>query len=180
MFDIVSSLEGVDTLNKALGSVSYDIRYKGGRFALRKAANLIADAVKKNAERLDDPDTAEEISKNVAVRWSSKKFKRTGDLMFRVGLLGGAKSQGVTRKRRRGQRTLAELGELAGKGSKNPGGDTWYWRLLEFGTRDIGATPFMRPALEKNGRAVMAEFVTQAKKSIDRAVKKAKQAGGTS
>ena len=136
MFDTVSIIEGIDEINKKLDAVSDDIKFKGGRFALRKAANVIKGAVEKNALRLDDPETAEQISKNVAVRWSPKKFKRTGDLMFRVGLLGGAKSN-ATRKRRRGKRTLAEMGELDGKGKGNPGGDTWYWRLREFGTRKM-------------------------------------------
>ena len=160
MFDVASTIDGAEALNKKLSAVSSEIKFKGGRSALRKAANLIAGAVKKNAMRLDDPDTAEQISENVAVRWSPKKFKRSGDLMFRVGLLGGAQSKS-------GQ------GEFAGKGKSNPGGDTWYWRLLEFGTRNMQAHPFMRPALEKNTQAATAEFVRQAKRSIESAAKKA-------
>jgi len=154
MFDITYTLEGVEPLTKAMAEVGHEISYKGGRAALRKAANLIADAVKRSAQRLNDPDTAEQIFENVAVRWSTKKFKRSGDLMFRVGILGGARFS-------------------AGKGGANPGGDTWYWRLLEFGTRKMGAHPFMRPALEQNAHAAAAEFIQQAKKAIARAVKKA-------
>ena len=174
MFDVGYSIEGVDALNKSMESVNHEVRFKGGRFALRKAANLIAKAVENNALRIDDPKTAEQISKNVAVRWSSKKFKRTGDLMFRVGMLGGARFSG-TRKRKRGKFTLDDLGEITGKGKGNPGGDTWYWRFLEFGTRNRQAQPFMRPALEKNSQAAISEFVKQAKKSIERAVKKGKK-----
>jgi len=173
MFDVGYSLEGVDALNKMMKVVGHEVSYKGGRFALRKAANLIADAVKKSALRLDDPETTEKISKNVAVRWSSKQFKHSGDLMFRVGLLGGARSLNTSVKKRRGKRTLEELGELAGKGKNNPGGDTWYWRFLEFGTINTRATPFMRPALARYSQAATVEFVKQAKKSIERAVKKA-------
>jgi len=160
MFDVASSIEGAKALTKIMDAVSNEVKYKGGRAALRKAADLVAGAVKANAQRLDDPKTAEQISENVAVRWSPKKFKRSGDLMFRVGLLGGAQSKS-------GQ------GEFAGKGKSNPGGDTWYWRLLEFGTRNMQAHPFMRPALEKNTQAATAEFVRQAKRSIESAAKKA-------
>ena len=153
MFDVQHSIKGIEAITKSMEAVGHEISYKGGRSALRKAANLISNAVKANARRLDDPETSEQIEENVAVRWSSKKFKRTGDLMFRVGILGGARPSGNS------------------KGA--PGGDTWYWRMLEFGTRKMSASPFMRPALERNTHAATVEFVQQAKKAIDRAVKKA-------
>jgi HK97 gp10 family phage protein len=186
MFDIESEIEGVEALNAKLNAVSREIQYKGGRLGLRKAAKLVAADVKSNALRLDDPKTAEQIAKNVAVRWSSRRYKRTGDLMFRVGILGGAAPVGGreakrSRRRRRaaGVESLAELGELVGKGKDNPGGDTWYWRLLEFGTRKMDAQPFMRKALKNNINAATNEFVRHAKKAVDRAVKKAvKKAGG--
>lgn len=65
-------------------------RYKGARFALRKAANLVRDAAQQNARKLDDPATASVIAENIAVRFSSRTFKRTGNVMFRVGVMGGA------------------------------------------------------------------------------------------
>lgn len=180
MFDVAHHIEGVESLTKTMSAVNSDIKYKGGRFALRKAANLVSKAVKENALRIDDPNTAEQIAKNVAVRWSPKTFKRTGNLMFRVGILGGAAPSTSSdalrsrkRRRARGVKSLDELGEIVGKGKNNPGGDTWYWRLVEFGTRKTQAKPFMRPALEKNSPAAISEFVKHAKKSIERTVKKA-------
>jgi HK97 gp10 family phage protein len=180
MFDVETKIEGAEALNAKLKAVGHEISYKGGRFGLRKAANLVASDAKSNALRLDDPKTSEQIAKNVAVRWGSRRFKRTGDLMFRVGILGGAapstsRAAEYSRRRRRkaGVKSLAELGELVGKGKGNPGGDTWYWRLLEFGTRKMAAQPFMRQALESNTNEATNEFVRHAKKAIDRAVKRA-------
>jgi len=152
MFDVQHSIKGVEALTRSMEAVGHEISYKGGRAALRKAANLIANAVKSNARRLDDPETAENIENNIAVRWSTKKFKRSGDLMFRVGVLGGARP--------------------LGNNKSASGGDTWYWRMLEFGTRNMSASPFMRPALERNTHAATVEFVRQAKKAIERAVKR--------
>lgn len=153
MLDVKFKLEGAEALHKRMQAVGHEISYKGGRYALRKAANLIAERVKENALRLDDPATGEKIAANVAVRWSSKQFKQTGDLAFRVGILGGAGSKQ--------------------KGKPGPGGETRYWRLLEFGTRKMPAQPFMRPALESNQQEAIQEFMKQADKAIDRAVKKA-------
>ena len=180
MFDVEHKIEGVEALSAKLKSVGHEIQYKGGRFALRKSANLVAADARMNALRLDDPETANKIAKNVAVRWGSRRFKRTGDLMFRVGILGGAKpstsrAAEYSRRRRRkaGVRSLADLGELVGKGKGNPGGDTWYWRLLEFGTRKMPAQRFMRPALKENSVSAIREFVKHASKAIDRAVNRA-------
>ncbi|MNE79587.1 hypothetical protein D3C80_1760880 [compost metagenome] len=49
----------------------------------------------------------------------------------------------------------------------------WYWRLLEFGTERIRATPFMRPALTESIAEVTNTFVSEYDKSIDRAIKRA-------
>lgn len=153
MVEVQFSLRGVDELNKALKEVSDDVRKKGGRFALRKAANLVAGALRVGAQRLDDPATGRAISQNVAVRFSSRRFKRTGDLMFRVGVLQGA--------------------VLSKGGNENAGAPTPHWRLLEFGTEKMAARPFARPALERNVGQATNEFVTQLKKALDRAAQRA-------
>lgn len=173
-------LQGIDELVAKFGAINYDLKFKGGRFALRKAASIVSNAVKNGARRIDDPKTAEMIHKNVVIRFGKKRFKATGDIMFRVGILGGARLTSEAQrknKRRKGgvKSTLEELGEISGKGKNNPGGDTFYWRFVEFGTEENSAQPFMRPALEGNIVPATNEFVTQYKKSIGRAIKNSSQ-----
>lgn len=152
----------VDGLAEVLGkfeAIEYDLKKKGGRFALRKAAQLVRNKARQNAEAIDDPETDANIAKNIVERWSGRTFKRTGDLMFRVGVMGGAG----------GSATSASLDGLPGK-------DTRHWRYKEFGTEDIAATPFMRRALADNITAAINEFATQYDKSIGRAIKRAAKA----
>lgn len=158
---VESELIGADSLDAKLKAVTEEVRYKGGRFALRKAAKIIEVAAKNNAQRIDDPNTPNSIADNITTRWSSRRYKRTGDLGFRVGVRGGAKG------------AAEAVGEITGKGKGNPGGDTFYWRFVEFGTVNAPAHPFMRPALSRNHGAAQAEFVNQCGKAIDRAVKRA-------
>ena len=153
------NLIGLDEVLEKMKTVEHAVRYKAGRFALRKAANLVRKTIADGAQIIDDPATVENIAKNVAIRWDTKTFKRTGNLPFRVGILGGARDMSVH-------------GELKGRGKKNPGGDTWYWRFLEFGTEKTPAKPFVRPALTKNTEKVAAEFVQQFSKALERALKK--------
>jgi len=152
------SLVGMDELLGKLDAVKQDIKYKGGRFALRKAANLVAQKAKEGALRIDDPATAANIAKNIAVRWSGRFFKATGNLKFRVGVMGGA-----------GGPKPSEYYE------GNPGKDTRHWRYLEFGTSKMPAKPFMRPAMEQNIDKCVSVFVTEYNKSIDRALKRAQK-----
>jgi HK97 gp10 family phage protein len=158
------SITGLDSLLGKLEAITYDVKRKGGRAALRKAAQVVRAAAAENAKRIDDPETAAAIHANVALRWSGRLFKRTGDLGFRVGVLGGAR---IPKSKKKG----AEPG--------GPGGDTRYWAFVEFGTSDTAARPFMRTALANNIDLATKTFVTEYEKAIDRAIKRAAKAAGS-
>lgn len=153
--NITFGLQGVDEVMAKIESVQNDIRYKGGRAALRKAANLVRDAAKQTAQGFDDPKTARSIVKNLAVRWSGRRFKATGDLMFRVGVMKGAR--------------LQDGGDL-GAGAATP-----HFRLLEFGTEKMKSQAFLRPALAHNKEKAASVFVSEYSKAIDRALKRAEK-----
>lgn len=154
------SILGLDSLKAKLESVTYDMKRKGGRSALRKAAQLIADKAKEEAMRLDDAETGRSISDNIAIRWNSRRYNRNGDLSFRIGVLGGAKIK---------VKGNPDLGE---------GGVTPHWRYLEFGTSNVRAQPFMRNALAYSINAATDAFVTNYEAAIDRAIKRVARASG--
>ena len=176
-FDITMKMEGLDALVAKIQSVKYDMARKGGRFALRKAAQVIRDQARQTATALNDPKTAEMIAKNITEKWNGRLNKATGDLGFRVGVLGGARSssadaaRSARRRRASGVSSLESLGEMAGAGAGNPGGDTFYWRFLEFGTEKMAARPFMRPAIQAGQKSVDV-FVAEYGKALDRALKR--------
>lgn len=155
MVDIVANMAGLDALEKKLEGLKYDVRYKGGRFALRKAAQLIRNAARSNAQKLDDAETGRAIAKNITEKWNGRLYKSTGDLGFRVGVQHGA--------------VLPKKGEAPDLGA---GGPTPHWRLLEFGTETMAARPVMRPAMANNVQSATDEFISQYGKAIDRALKK--------
>lgn len=155
------SLNGTDLLVGKLRELKFDARRRGGRFALRKAAEVVMNKAKANASRIDDPNTSEAIHRNIAIRWNGRRFKRTGDLAFRVGVLGGAR---IPKSKPKG----ADPG--------GPGGDTRYWAFVEFGHRTARAQPFMRPALAENIAEVTGTFVTEYERAIDRAIRRAQKA----
>lgn len=154
------SLTGLDSLLGKLDSVTDDVKRKGGRTALRKAAQIVAEKAKEGARRVDDSKTGRSIADNVAIRWNGRLFRRTGDLGFRVGILHGA--------------VLRNGGDLS---ANSP---TPHWRLVEFGTEKMRAQPFMRSALADNISAVTNEFVTAYELAIDRALKRASKKASAS
>lgn len=155
---VTFSLTGIDELIGRLEEVKQDVRLKGGRFALRKAANLVRDQAKANAQKINDPSTGRSISDNIDVRFSSRTFKASGDIKFRVGVKQGGR--------------LPKKGEQVSDGQ---GAATPHWWLIDLGTENTAANPFMRNALENNIGAATNEFIKQYEKALDRALKRAQK-----
>lgn len=143
----MTTIAGLDEIKRKMRAIPDKAAYNASRRALRKGANVIRDKARAGAARVNDPKTPENIAKNIVAQASAKKYdRRRGGPAFRIGVLGGA-------------RDMTKYGEFKGGGSANPGGDTWYWRLLEFGTSKMGAQPFMRPALNEGANAAFAATV---------------------
>lgn len=149
-------LKGLDSLLKKIESVKYEAKRKGGRFALRKAAQVMRDEARRGAQQIDDPATGRSIANNIVERWNGRMFKRTGDLGFRVGVQGGA--------------VLPKKGEPV---DKSAGAVSPAWRLVEFGTSKMRAQPFFRRAGERSAQRATDVFIQEFGKSLDRAIKKA-------
>ena len=149
------NLFGIESLSNKLKAITYDVKRKGGRSSLRRAANYIAKKAKAKAKSFDDPGTARSIVDNIGVRWNGKLFKRKGDLGFRIGVAGGS--------------LLKNAGDLSAKAP------TPHWRLIEFGSSNMKARPFMRPAGAENTGQATAVFLSAYEKAIDKAIKKAKK-----
>ncbi|WP_180004058.1 MULTISPECIES: HK97-gp10 family putative phage morphogenesis protein [unclassified Acinetobacter] len=151
-------LEGMDDFMRNL-DVLKDRKSvnKRARAAARKAMQLVQFAAKVGASRIDDPVTRENITENIVIR--NGKSRDLNTVRMRVGVLGGAAVNAKTDREK-----LAAL----------PGGETVYWRYIEFGTSKVPATPFMRPALAENIQVVTDEFNRHFMKSIENAIKKGK------
>lgn len=129
----------------------------------RKAMAEVRDTARANAP--DNPNTSASIAKNIVVRQMSKRNAGKDALGWRVGVLGGAKGADKA------------SGEIAGSGKSNPGGDTFYWRFIEFGFthksgKVIPAKPFMRNALKKHESGMLDKFQAELKKAVDKAISK--------
>lgn len=155
------TMEGLPELLGKLDTVTDDMKYKGGRFALRRAAQVIRDQAKQNASKIDDPRSAADIEANIVERWNGRLFRRTGALGFRIGVRGGAG----------GNKPASAFAGL-------PGGDTRHWRQQELGNSNHPAQPFMRPAVDQAGQQAVDTFINEYGKALDRAIRRARKRAG--
>lgn len=157
MFDAQWDLKGYGNVIKKMRALPVALRGKPGRSALGSAARVVTKAAKENALRIDDPDTGRRIADNIVQRFRTKFFKRTGDLMVSVGV-------------------VTERGRIPkGNPDTGPKGNTPHWHLLELGTEQAKAQPFLRPALESSLESSMesveAVFAQKLEQQIDKLVK---------
>lgn len=143
-------LQGMSKVIERMKALPNDVRKKVVMGALRKSAALVAKAAKINAQRRDDAATGRKIASNIQVRFASRTYKATGDVMYRVGV---ANPKGRIPK---------------GNPDEGDKGPTPHWHLLELGTEKQAATPFMLPALSANAAAAIDTFAAEAAKRMDK------------
>ena len=151
-FDFRVDVTGFDGLLDRIKTLSDDFQAKAVRKAARKAMRIARDQARRNAKTIDDPNSTEEIWKNIATRESARGGRRVGGIVMRVGAMGGA-------RRYKGKK-LTNTGL--------PGGDTRHWRHQEFGTRHHRAQIFMLPALMNNAQRISDRLANELVKELDK------------
>lgn len=139
-------IRGIDGLSKRLKGMSGNALRDASRPAVRKAMNVVKDDAIRRAMRLDRPNTPNSIYKNIALRTNWRSKSKT--MVAKVGVLGGAKENHAP--------------------TDAPGGDTFYWRFVEFGTSRSRARPFLRPALDQNQADVLQTVIEAMIQQINR------------
>jgi HK97 gp10 family phage protein len=151
-----------------LKDFSDKVQKKSAKKAARKAMSIVRKAAVANAKAFDNPNTPERVWKNVTVQEAPKSSKRIGGIVMRVGVKGGAKQYANTKANVRSGKAGKTYKTLGSSG--NPGGDTWYWRFVEFGTSNQPAKRFLRDALESNAQAVTDALTQELSKELDKLV----------
>jgi HK97 gp10 family phage protein len=158
--EIIAEITGVETLQLKLKQLPVKLGEQAMRRAVKKGAIPIRNRARSIAKQLDDPQTRSNIAKNIVVRGGGRRFEKfQGGPKARVGVLGGA-------------RDYSAYGELSGDGSGNPGGDTFHWRFLEFGTAKMQAKPILTPAMEGGAEAAFTATADAMSKETDKEIAK--------
>jgi hypothetical protein len=113
------------------------------------------------------------------VQFAPYGSKRINGIMMRVGVRGGAKRYKDTKENRGRQRVGRKY--ATGGDKSNPGGDTWYWRFVEFGVpaHAIREKRPMLNALNQSAQAATDKIVTVLKHEVDVYVARNKKGNAT-
>jgi HK97 gp10 family phage protein len=138
---IEAKVRGIPDLKAALAGIVPKLRVRALRNALAAGARVVQREARAQAPIISASDSAVQqgyrkpgtLQKAIAVR-TSKLARRNGDVGVFVNV----------RPAKRGFR-----------GGKSPA-DPFYWRFVEFGTRNMPARPFLQPAAQKLDQALQA------------------------
>ena len=142
------TVQGLDQVLRNLKELPVKIRRSAARKATGKGASVIRKKAKQNALKVDDADTGRMIADNIGQRFRSKYFRQTGDTMVSVGV-------------------LTKKGRIP-RGNPDEGkkGNTPHWHLVEEGTEEAKAQPFLRPAASESVSEVYNTVAQELEKQI--------------
>lgn len=150
MFDV--KLDRVDQLRPKMQKLNQALNQKLARQALTAGGRKIRDRARAIVSSSDDPKTGRQIAKNIAVRYRSKTSKRTGDVVVSVGVA----------------RPKGRIPE----GNPDDGINTPHALLLELGTENMKAFPFLVPAAIQEASSLPQVIVDDLSKRLDKEISK--------
>ena len=150
MFDV--KLERVDALRPKMQKLDQALNQKLVREALSAGGRKIRDRARAIVSKHDDPKTGRQIAKNISVRYRSKRSRQTGDVIVSVGV-------------------AYPKGRIP-EGNPDDGVNTPHWHLLELGTENMKAEPFLVPAAMQEASSLPQAIVDDLSKRLDQEVSK--------
>lgn len=131
-----ATIEGLDGVLDAMAKLATKVQRKAANKALRAGAKPIQAAARRNAQAIDNPETAEKIYREITTRTLPKRTVRALGVDAGVG-----------------------VGVLRGEAYKH----AWF---AEEGTAHMQAEPFMRPAGESEAGAALDAIAASLQQSI--------------
>jgi HK97 gp10 family phage protein len=171
MADSVQNVDGLDGVLAALQNLPTAIAKKTLNGSMRAGAAVIQKEAITRALSLKNQDpyrTPGLVKKMIAVR-KRKRYPSNVTTAYAVGVLGGAGLVEKSTKRTRKSGSANTNVDLKTRPA--------YWRFLEFGTKNMAAHPFLRPAFEAKAQDAISAIAKQLTATLAKAVAAAKGGG---
>jgi HK97 gp10 family phage protein len=147
-------IDGLKALDEALKKLPIELQKKELRAAVAKSSTIV-----KNEMIAIAPVDKGRLRDSI-YRAYSKSKSDSGRATYVVGVRNGKKKRYV---RNRKNRRLGRAGK-----SYETDGEAFYWRFIEFGTKNMPARPFVRRAFESK----KMEVIDSIKQSLTKAIKR--------
>ncbi len=158
------SIQGLDGLLRSLREAPKAIQGRAVQAGMRKGGNVIRDDARRRAPKA----TGFMASQIVTRRANSKSRQRAGvgrgGEYFTVGVKTGRRRKYANTKRNRLRGRVGKVYEESGW--------AYYWRFVEFGTKNMRASPFLTPAGETKGPEAAQVIIDETWAALDKQLKK--------
>lgn len=176
---ITAHIEGLQELDKMLADLDNQTSGKALYQALNYASNPILKEVKKRAPVSEQAyrrymSSGQGIGKTQYTKAGKKRRVATnrakrGEGRYVIQPAGLLKKNirrtRLTKNAKNKHRAAVGIGvNVSGK----TGESAFYWQFIEFGTRQMNAIPFLRPAFDGNKDQAVIRFKNQLKKAIEK------------
>jgi HK97 gp10 family phage protein len=158
----LANVSGLSELKAALLQLPKEIQGKVLGSAVKKGADMIRNQARSNHTWRDKSGL---LSKAIV---SYRNKSSTQDrIQYDVGVTMKVRLvKGQISRNRTATKKILRVGEKADFGK------AYYWRFQEFGTKKMGARPFIRPAFEGLKSAAVEQIKTSLAAAIDKAAAK--------
>ena len=157
------SIQGLDGLLRSLREAPKAIQGRAVQAGMRKGGNVIRDDARRRAPKA----TGFMASQIVTRRANSKSRQRAGvgqgGEYFTVGVKTGRRRKYANTKRNRRRGRVGRVYEESGW--------AYYWRFVEFGTKNMRASPFLTPAGETKGPEAAQVIIDETWAALDKQLK---------
>ena len=158
------SIQGLDGLLRSLREAPKAIQGRAVQAGMRKGGNVIRDDARRRAPKA----TGFMASQIVTRRANSKSRQRAGvgqgGEYFTVGVKTGRRRKYANTKRNRRRGRVGRVYEESGW--------AYYWRFVEFGTKNMRASPFLTPAGETKAPEAAQVIIDETWAALDKQLKK--------
>jgi HK97 gp10 family phage protein len=156
-------IHGLDGLLQSLRQLPKDLQGKPVPAGMRRGGNLIRDEARRRVPRASGFLAKQIVTRRAGAKDRRKASVGIGGEYFTVGVRTGKKVKYANTKRNRRQGRAGKLYEQSGW--------AYYWRFLEFGTKDMRARPFLTPAAEARGAQAAQLMIDETRNAIEKIMK---------
>jgi HK97 gp10 family phage protein len=153
-------VSGLDGALRNMRELPKHLSAKVLRKAVLAGSYAVRDQARQNAPTLTGRLQASIVTKFIPE--ASSKYQVT----YYVVARSGKRFQSVSRRVRGLDVTTGKMASF-----KITGVDAYYWRFVEFGTANMDAQPFMRPAFESQKHRALGLITQYLKEGIDQSVR---------
>lgn len=158
------SIQGLDGLLRSLREAPKAIQGRAVQAGMRKGGNVIRDDARRRAPKESGFMASQIVTRRADSRSRQRAGVGQGGEYFTVGVKTGRRRKYANTKRNRRRGRVGKVYEEAGW--------AYYWRFVEFGTKNMRASPFLTPAGEAKGPEAAQVVIDETWAALDRQLKK--------